>query len=646
LAICFTASASSPLTPRREFRARRESRAVDRTSERRAQFIGEERRRIGDDVENIRLKQRAILTLCDEVLDELVRERDRLADRHAEANEVYGVHGCGDVENGERSVRTYSECPAVFVLFVGLFVFERRQTPVTVSAAVSKVFISYRHVKPDESLAVFLKTHLETNGHAPFVDTEIDVGEKWVNAIERNLRSADVFLVLLSKDSILSDMVRKEIALAHEITKIPGRRLKIFPVRVNFEGKLPYDIGAYLDPIQYLPWTPDIPFLSIADRLLAAIATPAVVTDTVPDEIDYTGTEELRAATDGIGVPLPAADPRLVASLESGTLAVESPFYVRRESDSAAEACLQQLTPTVIVKAPRQLGKSSLLARMHAQAKALGRASWYLDFQLVDGAHMRDLDTLFRFLARQIARTFQTILKPKDFWDEDEGPMGNFTNYLEDAVLRNAEAPVQIVFDEAERVFDFPYRDAFFATIRGWHNQHATNPNFRNLTVVIGHATTPALWIQDLNQSPFNVGHPIQLHGFGIPEIAELGRRYNLALTSDDLRVLLELLGGHAYLTRVALHTLATRRWKLPALLAVAANESGPFADNLHGMSWMLNKAPELFDCLRQVIYGRGCGDERHFQRLWAAGLVRGDTRAEARMRCRVYEDYFRDHLP
>ena len=43
---------------------------------------------------------------------------DRLADRHAEADEVFGVHGFGSVENGGRSVRTHSECAAVFVLFV------------------------------------------------------------------------------------------------------------------------------------------------------------------------------------------------------------------------------------------------------------------------------------------------------------------------------------------------------------------------------------------------------------------------------------------------------------------------------------------------------------------------------------------------
>jgi hypothetical protein len=83
-----------------------------------AHLGGGERRRICDDVENLGLKLRVVVTLRDEALDELERERDRLAHRHAEPDEVFGVHGVGSVENGRRSVRTHSECAAVFVLFV------------------------------------------------------------------------------------------------------------------------------------------------------------------------------------------------------------------------------------------------------------------------------------------------------------------------------------------------------------------------------------------------------------------------------------------------------------------------------------------------------------------------------------------------
>jgi len=90
---------------------------------------------------NIALQQRAVLALRDEVLDELLREVDRLADRHAETDEVFGVHGFGSVENGVRSVRTHSECAAVFFFLsnhsAGFLTGTRQNTFVSATASFS-----------------------------------------------------------------------------------------------------------------------------------------------------------------------------------------------------------------------------------------------------------------------------------------------------------------------------------------------------------------------------------------------------------------------------------------------------------------------------------------------------------------------------
>jgi hypothetical protein len=59
----------------------------------------------------------------------------------------------------------------------------------------------------------------------------------------------------------------------------------------------------------------------------------------------------------------------------------------------------------------------------------------------------------------------------------------------------------------------------------------------------------------------------------------------------------------------------------------------------------MLQQGPELRDSLRGVAHNKGCADERHFQRLCAAGLVRGQTRAQVHIACDLYERYFRNHL-
>jgi hypothetical protein len=511
---------------------------------------------------------------------------------------------------------------------------------------MGKVFLSYRHVKPDEDLASFIRQELLAHGHKPFIDAGIGIGEDWVCAIDSALRAADSFIVLLSKDSILSDMVRKEIELAWRLSKRLSRPLKILPLRVDYEGELPYDLGAYLDRIHYALWKPGMDYRSLVARLLDALDHATEAPEPGFNEIDYSKTDALFVATEKDGAPLPVADPRLVAKLERGTLHVGSPFYVRRRCDALAEECLKTGEATTIVKGSRQMGKSSLLARLHAQAKASGRKSLYLDFQLVDSDTMARLDRLARFLARTAAREFGLAIQPKDTWDDDEGPIANLTNYLEDAVLASAREPVHLVLDEAERVFDYGYRDAFFAIFRGWHNQRAINERFQHLGVVIAHATTPTLWIQDINQSPFNVGTSLALRGFNSAELQELNSRYGHPIKSDrDIEELFNFLGGHPYLTRLALYVMARSNLRLQDLIRVAGEMTGPFADHLRGIAWLLRKSPDLRAGLLEVVKNRTCTEEMHFQRLWAAGLIQGEARNACMVSCRLYEQYLTRHL-
>src|SRR5947199_4184474 len=89
----------------------------------------------------------------------------------------------------------------------------------TVNATVSQVFLSYRHVPPDEQLAEGLCAFLNERGLRVFLDKQIEIGLEWAAEIDRQLRASDSFVVLLSEDSILSDMVRQEIETAHELRK-------------------------------------------------------------------------------------------------------------------------------------------------------------------------------------------------------------------------------------------------------------------------------------------------------------------------------------------------------------------------------------------------------------------------------------------
>src|SRR5215813_15522626 len=165
---------------------------------------------------------------------------------------------------------------------------------------VSKVFVSYRHVSPDQDLAYFIVGSLEERGHEVFVDTRMLMGTRWSDEIDRQIRAAEFFLVLLSKDSILSDMVRREVQLAHELSQQPGSRYTILPLRVAFQGVLPYDIGAYLDPLQYALWQEGAAYENVSHSVIDAIERRASLPERgqTEEEAASTGVQSLYEATE------------------------------------------------------------------------------------------------------------------------------------------------------------------------------------------------------------------------------------------------------------------------------------------------------------------------------------------------------------
>jgi len=501
-----------------------------------------------------------------------------------------------------------------------------------------KVFISYRHVAPDQEFAQFLGARLSACGHDAFLDVGMLIGTRWVEEIESQIAASEFFVILISKDSILSDLVRREVELAHSLAS--KGKLTILPIRLGFAGELPYDLAAYLNPIQYTYIEPGKPYDPVCDQIIAAVEHFQALPTLAP-AVSRTGMRALIQATDHIGAPLPAADPRM----ETGAIAPSSPFYVRRTADNAVEQALHGNGCTVVVKGPRQSGKSSLLARICASANAGQKRVCYIDLQLLDHGQFASLGVLLRHMAWKIARVLKTQMKPEP-WEDNLGHKEMLTAFIEDGVLGDSKGTAVFVLDEVDRVFDYPYRDDFFALMRAWHNRRATQYLWGRVSLVLSHSTDPALWIQDMNQSPFNVGERVDLEDFDAEQIADLSLRHGLLLDRNrDLKNLQRLVGGQPYLVRQALYTLATRHWPVSTLDEAACDERGPFGDHLRQFHWRLQRDPVLKRALEDILKKGICERDTDFQRLKAAGLVSGASCRRAQMRCGLYDRYFRSQL-
>lgn len=321
-----------------------------------------------------------------------------------------------------------------------------------------------------------------------------------------------------------------------------------------------------------------------------------------------------------------------------------SALYVERPSDALAGATIRQPGVTITIKGPRQMGKSSLLYRLLDTAQAAGKRTVLLDFQLVDTAALATADAFLRQWCAWLSDELGVPEQVDPYWRLPIGPMQRCTAYLKKYLLPQVGGPLTLAMDEVDRIFDTPYRSDFFAMLRSWHNTRQTGSVWRDLDLVLVTSTEPYQFVENLNQSPFNVGCTVELEDFTPAQVSDLNARHGAPLTAAEARRLMALVGGQPYLVRRALYLTATGERSAAALFAGAQEERGPFGDHLRAHLLRLHEAPDLVVGLRGILRNHLCPDERIYFRLRGAGLVRREGSAVV-PRYPLYDAYFREHL-
>ena len=154
----------------------------------------------------------------------------------------------------------------------------------------------------------------------------------------------------------------------------------------------------------------------------------------------------------------------------NGAVSLGSPFYLERAP--LEEQVYQEIRKPgalVRIKAPREMGKTSLLLRVLDAAKYLGYCTVSLNLEQVDQAILSDLNQFLRWLCANVARQLQ--LKPKldDYWDEDLGSKISCTSYLQDYLLTLSTAPLVLALDEVNQIFEHPHvAKDFLPLLRSW----------------------------------------------------------------------------------------------------------------------------------------------------------------------------------
>jgi DNA-binding SARP family transcriptional activator len=354
--------------------------------------------------------------------------------------------------------------------------------------------------------------------------------------------------------------------------------------------------------------------------------------------------QQLVSSTQSEGSPAAAQEMEPLG----GAVPLQSPYYIVRTADQTFQNALARRDSIVLVKGPRQTGKTSLLARGLQQARETGAQVVLVDFQSLSPDHWLDMGALYRALAQRIADQLDLQVSLEDTWSDRRGVNENFERYLQREVLQKLDAPLVWGLDEVDKLFGYPYANDVFALFRSWHNERSLHPTgpLTKLTLAISYASEAHLFITDLNQSPFNVGTRLTLEDFTPAQVGELNRLYGCPLALDDeLRRYYDLVGGHPYLVRCGLQAMASQECSLIDLETESRHVGPPFGAHLQQMWRALSQSGDLTDDIRGMLQGKPLVSPESFFRLRSAGLIVGSQPGKAAMRCKLYARYLGERL-
>ncbi|WP_242065684.1 AAA-like domain-containing protein [Trichocoleus sp. FACHB-262] len=329
-----------------------------------------------------------------------------------------------------------------------------------------------------------------------------------------------------------------------------------------------------------------------------------------------------------------------------GQVPLDSPFYTERPpAESRCYGAIVKPGALIRVKAPRQMGKSSLTIRVFDHASKQGCRAVWLQLQQAGEEPFSSLDAFLRWLCRRVTAKLRLQDKVVEYWQSVSASTDKCTDYFELYLLEEINAPLVLCLDEVDEVFKHPQvAGDFFGLLRSWHEEAKINPVWCNLRLVITHSEEVYIPL-NINQSPFNVGVPIELPPLNRAQLNDLVQRHGLAWTEAELDSLMAMVGGQPYLARVALQQIASGALALAQFLQVAPTQAGMFAAHLKRHLGNLQER-QLNTAMKQVV----ASDHpvqlpiAQASKLANMGLVRFEGNEVVPL-CNLYRNYFQDVL-
>jgi transcriptional regulator with XRE-family HTH domain len=318
------------------------------------------------------------------------------------------------------------------------------------------------------------------------------------------------------------------------------------------------------------------------------------------DDLDNSLAESLVAPV----LPLPTS---IILDLPKGQVPLKSSFYVDRQPfESLCQEVIQEPGALIRIKAPKETGKTSLMARILSKAREQDYITVTLSLRLADDCIFLSLERFLKWFCACMSQSLGLPNRLEEQWDEIFGNNYNAISYFEKCILASIDRPLVMALDDIDCIFKHQkIASDFLGLLRAMHEKakygDENSEAWQRLRTIVIHSTEVYISLNS-NQSPFNVGLSVDLPEFTPNQVLELAQRHQLNWNNSTVDYLMDYVGGHPSLIRQALYSIARNEISLTELVGTSSFANHIYGDCLSRLWGYLQQQPALLSAFSQVI--------------------------------------------
>ena len=327
------------------------------------------------------------------------------------------------------------------------------------------------------------------------------------------------------------------------------------------------------------------------------------------------------------------------------SIIVMNGYVVRSRLEQRCNEEVMKDGTLIRIKSPERMGKSLMMGRVLEYATQQGFRTATIDLRAANKQIFGNINHFLQWFCAYVGYQLEIKQKPEDAWEDFLGANINCTEYVENFFLANFDTPLVVAIDNFDTVFKYPDIEAdFCGLLRGWFEKVNVSKVWGKLRQIIVYSEESST--QNINQSPFNVGLPIELGELDASEVLALVKAYQLPWTMTEVAKLMDTIGGHPDLVQKAIDQIVHQNISFDALLNTAPTEAGIYKDHLVKRLRKLEANPDLVVAMKLVINSvlPVSLKAQDALKLDSMGLIKRQGN-DIVSRCNLYRLYFKNRL-